>query len=170
MSEHSWLVCWFSSRYAADPETSLQWCNLTLHVYAIVFSYHTQVPEVYEAPDDAEVVASWDADTADQEESLTTGCMQESPAPTNENHGAVQNAASPTASYSPSRRKRKRPSSVLQDFMALHSRAEERAAENARESLQLRKELVELQKEANDINKNMAEIMKNYFASRQNKV
>ncbi|KAH7953396.1 hypothetical protein HPB49_007645 [Dermacentor silvarum] len=131
------------------------------------------VPEVYEAPEDAEVVASWDAtidQEADQEESLTAGCMKESPAPINENSEAAQIVASPAASCPPSSRKRKRPSSVLQDLVALHNHAEERAAENARESLKLRKELVELQKEANAINKNMAEMMKSYFASRQNKV
>ncbi|KAH7985413.1 hypothetical protein HPB49_026433 [Dermacentor silvarum] len=101
---------------------------------------------------------------------LHRGCMEESPAPTNENCEAAQNVASHAASCPPSSRKRKRPSSVLQDLVALHNRAEERALENARESLKLRKELVELQKEANNMNKNMAEMMKNYFASRQNKV
>ncbi|KAH7941734.1 hypothetical protein HPB49_016639 [Dermacentor silvarum] len=128
-----------------------------------------EVPEVYEAPDDAEVVASWDATTTDQEDSFSTGCLEESPAPTNENCGAAQNAASPAASCPPSSRKRKRPSFVLQDLMTMFSRAEDRAAENAKESLQLRKELVELQKEANEINKNMAEMVNSYFASRQNK-
>ncbi|KAH7940472.1 hypothetical protein HPB49_000349 [Dermacentor silvarum] len=91
-----------------------------------------EVPEVYEAPDDAEVVASWYATTADQEadqeEYLTARCMEASPAPTNENCEAAQNVASHAASCPPSSRKRKRPSSVLQDLVALHNRAEERPA------------------------------------------
>ncbi|KAH7954890.1 hypothetical protein HPB49_022586 [Dermacentor silvarum] len=122
------------------------------------------MPEVYEELD-AEVVASWDATTADQEE---TGCLEESPAPTNENCGAAQNAASRAASCPPSSRKRKRPPSVLQDFMALCTAVQKSEPQKLQDSLQLRKELVQLQKEANDTNKNMAEIM-NYFASRQNK-
>ncbi|KAH7978527.1 hypothetical protein HPB49_005803 [Dermacentor silvarum] len=127
-----------------------------------------EVPEVYEAPDDAQVVASWDATNADQEES-STGGLEESSAPRNENCGAAENAASPAASCPPSSRKRKRPSTVLQDLMTLFSCAEERAAANAKDSLQLRKELVELKKEANDIDKNMAEMVKNHFPSRKNK-
>ncbi|KAH6932852.1 hypothetical protein HPB50_010246 [Hyalomma asiaticum] len=80
----------------------------------------------------------------------------------NPNTNSMNGSTSSSTDFSTSTKKKskKRPASaMLHDLVALHEKAEERAAKAASDSLQLKKELVALQRESNELQKGMLEMM-----------
>ncbi|KAH6935665.1 hypothetical protein HPB50_007530 [Hyalomma asiaticum] len=126
-----------------------------------------EVPVVDQAPAGSELVATY---PTEEGESAATA----DPAPIVDGDSTVETeaqVAEPSASSTSSKKKsKKRPASaMLHDLVALHEKAEERAAKAASDSLELKKELVALQKESNNLQKGMLQMMSAYFSSKKAK-
>ncbi|KAH6919449.1 hypothetical protein HPB50_029563 [Hyalomma asiaticum] len=86
-----------------------------------------------------------------------------------QNEGGTPAAGSSDTSIPKDRgtsRKRKRPSTALQEIMELQKQAEERCASMAQQRLAMQQQMLQLQKESNDTQKDILGVLKSYFEGR----
>lgn len=144
-----------------------------------------------EAPEESEVVASWDdTDAANEGGHWPTEPAQASPSNGDTSNGLVgtagpsrpsaseaaestagpsQSQASPARSTNANGRARMRPNaSVLQQLLALHKEDSLRAAKAEKRRHRLQAQMLRLQRQATAAQIGMMEAMKEFFASRAN--
>ncbi|KAH6926035.1 hypothetical protein HPB50_013030 [Hyalomma asiaticum] len=123
-----------------------------------------EVPDVNETPEGVHVLAEFNEalaeDSAGAEDTSTSSLQDE---------GGTPAAGSSDTSILKDRgtsRKRKRPSTALQEIMELQKQAEERCASMAQQRLAMQQQMLQLQKESNDTQKDILGVLKSYFEGR----
>ncbi|KAH6920404.1 hypothetical protein HPB50_028610 [Hyalomma asiaticum] len=137
--------------------------NARLPAGAVPFT-SKQVPDVNETPEGVHVLAEFNEalaeDSAGAEDTSTSSLQDE---------GGTPAAGSSDTSIPKDRgtsRKRKRPSTALQEIMELQKQAEERCASMAQQRLAMQQQMLQLQKESNDTQKDILVVLKSYFEGR----
>ncbi|KAL1480396.1 hypothetical protein MTO96_051064 [Rhipicephalus appendiculatus] len=123
-----------------------------------------EVPDVNETPEGAHVLAEFNEvineDAASVEDSSTTSLQDEGATP------AAGSSDSSTPKDPGISRKRKRPSTALQEILELQKHAEERCANLVQQRVAMQQDMVQLQKESNETQKEILTVLKSYFEGR----
>ncbi|KAH6924686.1 hypothetical protein HPB50_021827 [Hyalomma asiaticum] len=132
---------------------------------AVLMEQMLQVPDVNEMPEGAHVLAEFNEalpeDAAGAEDTSTISSLQD--------EDGTPAAGSSDTSIPKDRgtsRKRKRPSTALQEILELQKKAEERCASLAQQRVATQQEMLQLQRESNDTQKDILGVLKSYFEGR----
>ncbi|KAH6944468.1 hypothetical protein HPB50_003292 [Hyalomma asiaticum] len=123
------------------------------------------VPDANETPEGVRVLAEFNEalaeDAAGAEDTSTISSLQD--------EDGTPAAGSSDTSIPKDRgtsRKRKRPSTALQEILELQKKAEERCASLAQQRVAMQQEMLQLQRESNDTQKDILGVLKSYFEGR----
>lgn len=135
--------------------------------------FSTQVPEVTETPEGAEVVASWE-DTQNDENVVppddaeaTNETPEETSSPSTCTSGDASKSSTPHDASGGTRKARKRPLTTAQLLLESHKEELVHIKKSEKKRQKLMRKLVKLQEEANDINASMCRMMEGYFQSKK---